>query len=79
MAEQNYTHESVQELLSWARETLKNKSYPAGKFPLNKSTSILDCGKFLESMISMIDRNWENPTFYPTIDHLREFRVLIDK
>lgn len=79
MAEQNNDHDSIQELLTWAKNTLKNKSYPSGKYQLNKSTAILDCGKFLESMISMIDRNWENPTFYPTIDHLREFRTKIEQ
>nr|DAP85863.1 MAG TPA: hypothetical protein [Caudoviricetes sp.] len=33
MAEENkYDHDSVQELLAWAKETLSNKSYPDGKF-----------------------------------------------
>ena len=26
----------------------------------------------------MINRNWENPTFYPTIEQLREFRNKIE-
>lgn len=25
----------------------------------------------------MISHNWENPTFYPTIDQLRTFRVKV--
>lgn len=72
--ENGYDHESVQELLMWAQETLKNKSYPSGRYQLNKSSTILDCGKYLESMIAVISRNWENSTFYPTIDQLRVFR-----
>ena len=76
--ENNYDHESVQELLTWAQETLKNKSYPEGNYQLSKSTTVLDCGDFLSSMISMISKNWENPTFYSTIDQLREFRNKIE-
>ena len=29
---------------------------------------------YLESLVAMIGRNWENPTFHPTIDQLWEFR-----
>lgn len=79
MAEQSYDEEAVQELLSWAQETLKNKVYPQGRFQVNKSTTILDCGKYLESMIAVISRNWENPTFHPTIGQLREFRKKIEE
>lgn len=80
MSEENKNdHDSVQELLAWAQETLKNKSYPQGAYQLNKSTKILDCAKYLDSMISMISKNWENPTFYPTIDQLREFRTKIEE
>jgi hypothetical protein len=79
MAEENkYDHDSVQELLAWAKEALSNKSYPDGKFQINKATTVLDCASFLSSMIQMISRNWENPTFYPTIDQLREFRKKIE-
>ena len=74
MSEENsYDHESVQELLTWAKDTLSNKSYPAGEYQINKSTKTYDCGKYLESMIAVISRNWENSTFYPTIDQLRAF------
>ncbi len=76
--ERNYDNESVQELLAWAQNILKDKFYPEGRYKLNKSTTILDCGKYLESMISMINRNWENHTFYPAIDQLREFRFKIE-
>lgn len=75
MSEENkYDHDSVQELLAWAQEVLNSKAFPVGECQLNKSTKILDCGKYLESMISMISKNWENPTFHSTIDQLREFR-----
>lgn len=75
MAEENkYDYESIQELLTWAKEKLSNKSYPDGKFQINKATTVLDCASFLSSMIQMISRNWENPTFYPVIDQLRAFR-----
>ena len=67
MAEENkYDYDSVQELLTWAKETLKNKSYPSGEFRLDKCAKILDCGRYLDSTIAVISRNWENPTFYPT-------------
>lgn len=72
-----YTDESVQEQLTWAKETLNNKRCPAGEFQLDKCVKILNCGKYLESMIAVISRNWENPTFYPTIDQLREVRTKI--
>nr|DAV52388.1 MAG TPA: hypothetical protein [Caudoviricetes sp.] len=77
--ENNYDYDSVQELLTWAKETLKNKTYPQGEFQINKATKVLDCGSYLSSMIQMISRNWENPTFYPTINQLREFRIQIEK
>lgn len=72
--ENNYDYDSVQELLTWAKETLKNKTYPQGEFQINKATKALDCGSYLSSMIQMISRNWENSTFYPTVDQLRFFR-----
>lgn len=77
MEENKYDHDSVNELLTWAKETLDNKSYPIGEYQINKSTKTLDCGKYLDSMIAVITRNWENPTFYPTIDQLRFFREKI--
>lgn len=80
MSEENkYDHDSVQELLAWAQEALNSKAFPAGEYQLNKSTKILDCGKYLESMISMISKNWENPTFNPTINQLREFKSKLEQ
>lgn len=72
--ENNYNHDSIQELLTWAKDTLDNKKYPQGEFQLNSCAKILDCGKYLDSMIAVISRNWENPTFYPPVDQLRTFR-----
>ena len=77
--EKIYDYESIQELIIWMQNILKNKSYPHGKYQLNKSTTIIDCSKYIESMISMILKNWENPTYYPTIDQVREFRAKIEK
>ena len=48
-------------------------------FQLDKCTRTLDCGKFLDSMILVISKNWKNPTFYPTIDQLRLYREKIEK
>lgn len=77
--EKKYDYDSINELLTWAKETLNNKRYPAGEFQLNKCAKILDCGKYLDSMISVISRNWENPTFHPSIDQLRLFKEKIEK
>lgn len=65
-------------MITWAQETLNNKAYPAGEYQVNKSAKILDCAKYLDSMISVISKNWENPTFHPTIDQLRVFRTKIE-
>lgn len=77
--ENNYNHDSIQELLTWAKDTLDNKKYPVGEFQLDSCAKILDCGKYLDSMIAVISRNWENPTFYPPIDQLRAFRESIKR
>lgn len=74
----NYGYESVQELLAWAKDMLENKTYPASPYQLSKCINILDCEYFIESHIATISKHWENPTFHPTIDHLREFREKIE-
>lgn len=79
MEENKYDQESIRELLSWAQDTLNNKKYPSGEFQLDKCAKILDCGKYLDSMISVISRNWENPTFHPSIDQLRLFKEKIER
>lgn len=74
MAQHTYDEESVQELLGWAKKMLETKNYPTEKYQLNGCTSIIDGKLYLESLISMISRNWENPTFHPTIEQLWEYR-----
>ena len=67
MAEDNkYDQESIRELLSWAQDTLNNKTYPEGGLVLDKCIKVIDCKSHIEAMIQMIGKNWENPTFYPT-------------
>ena len=44
------------------------------RFKINKCTTIIDGKHYLETLIAMISRNWENPTFHPTIEQLWEFR-----
>ena len=51
MEEKKYDHDSINELLTWAKETLNNKRYPQEGFQLDKCARISDCGKYLDSMI----------------------------
>lgn len=74
MAQNTYDEETVQGLLNWAKTMLETKSYPTEKFHLNKCTAIINVKSYLESLTAMIARNWENPTFHPTIEQLMEFR-----
>lgn len=75
ITENNYDYNSIQELLSWAEKIIKKKRYPQEEFKLNQYTTIIDCGKHLEAMISTITQNRENPTiYYHTINQLRELR-----
>lgn len=41
--ENKYNHDSVNELLTWAKDVLDNKKYPSGEFQLDKCAKILDC------------------------------------
>lgn len=72
--ESSYNLESVSELLTWAQDTLANKKCPQGEFQINVSTKVINCTEYLKSMFSVISNNRENPTFFPAIDQLREFR-----
>lgn len=74
MEPHSYDEESVQAIVGWAQELLDSQKYPADEFTMSKCAVILDCKHFLESMIAVILRNWENPTFHPTIDQLWEFK-----
>ena len=74
MAQHTYDNEAVQELLNWAKKMIETKNYPTERYQVNKCTTIIDGKSYLESLIAMISRNWENPTFHPTIEQLWEFR-----
>ena len=74
MAQHTYDEESVLDPSISPKKMLETKSYPTEKYQLNSCTSIIDGKLYLESLISMISRNWENPTFYPTIEQLWEYR-----
>lgn len=69
-----YENESVQELLVWAKKMLETKNYPTEKYHINKCTTIIDGKLYLEALIAVISKNWENPTFHPTIEQLWEYR-----
>ena len=73
MAQHTYDNEAVQEL-NWAKKMIETKNYPTERYQVNKCTTIIDGKSYLESLIAMISRNWENPTFHPTIEQLWEFR-----
>ena len=79
MEENKYDQESIRELLSWAQDTLNNKTYPEGGLVLDKCIKVIDCKSHIEAMIQMIGKNWENPTFYPTIDLFRRFRAKLEE
>ncbi|WP_294479576.1 hypothetical protein [uncultured Bacteroides sp.] len=75
MEQHTYDSESVQDLLDWAKKMLETKNYPTKKYQINKCTTIIDGKFYLESLIAMINRNWENSTFHPIIEQLWEFRM----
>lgn len=74
MIAQIYDNETVQDLLGWAKNKLETKNYPTEKFQLDKCTTIVDCKYYLESMVAVISKNWENPNFHPALDQLQQFR-----
>ena len=79
MEENKYDQESIRELLTWAQNTLNNKTYPEGEIALDKCIKVKDVKAHMEAMIQMISKNWENPTFYPTIDMFRRFREKLEE
>ena len=79
MAQHTYDNEAVQELLNWAKKMIETKNYPTERYQVNQCTTIIDGKSYLESLIAMISKNWENPTFYPTIEQLCEFREKWEK
>lgn len=74
----NYDYNTAQELLSWAKNMLQTKSFPEVPLQLNKSCRILDFTHYLDSMISVISKHYENPTFHTIIEQLFEFREKIE-
>jgi hypothetical protein len=55
MAEDNkYDQESIRELLSWAQDTLNNKTYPEGGLVLDKCIKVIDCKSHIEAMIQIV-------------------------
>nr|DAL38150.1 MAG TPA_asm: jmjN domain [Bacteriophage sp.] len=46
---------------------------------LDKCIKVIDCKSHIEAMIQMISKNWENPTFYPTIEMFRRFREKLEE
>ena len=60
MAQHTYDNEAVQELLNWAKKMIETKNYPTERYQVNKCTTIIDGKSYLESLIAMISRNWEN-------------------
>lgn len=79
MASQKYDNEFIQDLLAWAKERLETKSYPTEKFQLNECSAIVDCKYYLESMVAVISKNWENPIFHPAVEQLQQFREKFQK
>lgn len=57
MEENKYDQESIRELLSWAQDTLNNKTYPEGELVLDKCIKVIDCKSHIEAMIQMISKN----------------------
>lgn len=52
MTEENkYDQESIRELLSWAQDTLTNKTYPKGELVLDKCIKVIDCKSHIEAMV----------------------------
>ena len=74
MAQHTYDEESVQELLGWAKKMLETKNYPTEKYQVNACTSIIDGKLYLESLISMLPKTRDNPTFTPPIEQLWQYR-----
>lgn len=72
-----FSEEGVRFILEWAGELLKSKKYPES-LVLNQSTTIVDCGHFLESMIRTIGANHSNVLFRPTISQLYQFKEKLE-
>lgn len=79
MEDYKYDCASVQELLTWAKKVLDDNSLPEGRFVMNQSCTKTDCRFFVESSIVMMESHGDNPTFFPYIKQLYEFRDKLAK
>ena len=68
MAQHTYVKEAFEELLNWSNKMIETKNYPTERYQVNQCTTIIDGKSYLESLIAMLSRNWENKTFYPTYE-----------
>lgn len=73
-----FSEQGVRFILEWAGELLKSKKYPES-LVLNQSTTIVDCGYFLDAMIRTIGANYSNVLFRPTITQLYQFKEKLEK
>lgn len=73
-----FSDEGVKFILDWASEVLKSKKCPES-LVLNQSTTIFDCGYFLDAMIRTIRANYSNPLFRPTITQLYDFKEKLEQ
>lgn len=75
MEDYKYDRASVQELLAWAKKALEDNSLPEGRFVMNPSCTMTNCRLFIESSIALMESHGDNPTFFPYIKQLYEFRT----
>ncbi len=73
-----FSEEGVKFIIEWAGELLKSKKYPES-LVLNQSTTIFDCGYFLDAMIRTIRANYSNVLFRPTISQLYQFKEKLEQ
>ena len=73
-----FSEEGIKFIIEWAGELLKSKKYPES-LVLNQSTTIFDCGYFLDAMIRTISANYSNVLFRPTISQLYQFKEKLEQ
>ena len=73
-----FSEEGVKFILDWADELLKSKKYPES-LSLNSSTTITDCGFYLDAMIRKIRASYTNPLFKPSITQLYNFKEKLEQ
>lgn len=73
-----FSEEGVKFIIEWAGELLKSKKYPES-LVLNSSTTITDCGFYLDAMIRKIRASYTNPLFRPSITQLYNFKEKLEQ